>query len=927
MTLPSMPFVGRTAELQQITTALRAALDGRTSIVIISGPAGIGKSRLVDASSAEAECLGFDVRRGRGNAQRHTAPLHALGELVRGDVGAPWHGAVGSSPDDEQRELRFGLIEPWVEAIERDAARHPLCLVIDDAHWLDAISLQALGALCRLRRVPPFALMLAGQAWPSSRERELFVDIARDHLCTELDLAPLTRDCVDQLVDEVMTPSQRDNVRDLIERAAGNPLLIVDVLAMAQRRIGSTIDLSHLHRSVLRRLPTLSDATMNVIRLGAVLGDDFKIDDLAALANTTAIGLIEPIGESIDAGILGDAGDRLGFRAPLIRDAVYSSIPETLRRSLHRRTRDLLEQSGAPAASVVAHVLNGGRPDDRDAVDWLRRSAAGSLGSAPQAAVELLTLAAQRAGNDDIAAVRAELAGALYAAGDFAAMTAVAFDGMRTMDDGHERWLLYERLAHALALQGRRHDLTTLVGDGATRVPSPQRARARAWLAFLDAMMVRASDARIGAAAATELLGSAVDEVTRCLALSARSLASTIGGDIDKAVSEGQESVARADRTAEHQGHRAIPCWVLALALAAKGSTDEAWTQLRRGEELCEELETAWALPFYHGTRALLRVVDGTWDDAVIDAEAALAVADQSGISACTTASVAALAFVAHHRGDHAVARAHIQSVKSRFDHTTLGSEWLALAEAGSAEAAGRLEEAFDTLHRAWESARTHRALVAMMRIGPELVRTASATGRSEVVGAIVNALDDIAATVSTPAAVGAAHRVHGLLADDTALLEAAVAHFDDGGSAFDAAVTTGEAGLAHARAGRLDDAVELLDRALAAFTALGARWDEDRLQVAANDVGLRRKGVPRTRPRYGWPSLTSTERQVVVLVHQGRTNNEIASQLGVSRRTIESHLYHIFAKLGITTRLELALQFESNSAVSETADGDVRGS
>jgi hypothetical protein len=534
--------------------------------------------------------------------------------------------------------------------------------------------------------------VLAGQARPSSRERDLFVDIARDHLCTEVDLAPLTREHVDHLVDEVLTASQRERVRDLIERAAGNPMLIADVLAMAQRRTRSTVDLSHLHRSVVRRLPTLSDATMNLIRLGAVLGDDFRIDDLAALADTTAIGLIEPIGESIDAGILGDVGDRLEFRAPLIRDAVYNSIPEALRRSLHRRTRDLLERAGAPAASVVAHVLHGGRPGERDAVDWLRRAAASSLGSAPQAAVELLTLAVQRADTDDIAAVRAELAGSLYAAGDFAAMTAVAFDAMRTMSDGHERWLLYERLAHALALQGRRHDLTVLVGDGATGVPSPQRARAIAWSAFFDAMMARASDARLGAAAATELLGPAVDEVTHCLALSARSLASTIEGNITTAVSEGQESVARADRTAEHQGHRAIPCWVLALALAAKGNTDDAWTQLRRGEALCEELKTAWALPFYHGTRALLRVVEGTWDDAVIDAEAALAVVDQSGISACSTAPIAALAFVAHHRGDHAVTQAHVQSLKAGTDRTAFGSEWLALAESGSAEAAGRLD-------------------------------------------------------------------------------------------------------------------------------------------------------------------------------------------------------------------------------------------
>jgi DNA-binding CsgD family transcriptional regulator len=118
------------------------------------------------------------------------------------------------------------------------------------------------------------------------------------------------------------------------------------------------------------------------------------------------------------------------------------------------------------------------------------------------------------------------------------------------------------------------------------------------------------------------------------------------------------------------------------------------------------------------------------------------------------------------------------------------------------------------------------------------------------------------------------------------------------------------DAGTAYARRGDSDAAAPLLDQALAAYERLDAAREAARAEATLRDLGIRRgRRGPRQRPRFGWDSLTPTEHRVVDLVVEGLSNPQIGERLFISRRTVQTHLAHVFAKLGISSRTQLAAE------------------
>ena len=116
------------------------------------------------------------------------------------------------------------------------------------------------------------------------------------------------------------------------------------------------------------------------------------------------------------------------------------------------------------------------------------------------------------------------------------------------------------------------------------------------------------------------------------------------------------------------------------------------------------------------------------------------------------------------------------------------------------------------------------------------------------------------------------------------------------------------DAALALVRAGRVAEARSLMEEAIAGYERLGARRDIARVLAALRTIGVRRgRRGPRQRPKKGWNSLTETERRVVQLVVEGLSNAKVGERLFISRRTVETHLSHVFAKLRISSRRELA--------------------
>jgi DNA-binding CsgD family transcriptional regulator len=228
---------------------------------------------------------------------------------------------------------------------------------------------------------------------------------------------------------------------------------------------------------------------------------------------------------------------------------------------------------------------------------------------------------------------------------------------------------------------------------------------------------------------------------------------------------------------------------------------------------------------------------------------------------------------------------------------------WLgtALVKADAGDRAG----AFETLRLAWELTDPIHVLVALRLIAPEVARLA-AEHEPAFASRVAGEVEEAARRNPVPSMAGTAGLVRGLADGDADRVVAATAQLARSPRALATADAATDAVRLLRAGGRRDEATALYEQARTLYEAAGALGDLDRLRRAA---GLRRTGAPVARPTVGWESLTRSEREVVALLQEGMTNRQIGDALGISRRTVETHLSHAFGKVGVTTRVQLAAE------------------
>jgi len=194
--------------------------------------------------------------------------------------------------------------------------------------------------------------------------------------------------------------------------------------------------------------------------------------------------------------------------------------------------------------------------------------------------------------------------------------------------------------------------------------------------------------------------------------------------------------------------------------------------------------------------------------------------------------------------------------------------------------------------------------------IGPDLVRLALAAGDAGRAREVAAAVTSVASRNEVPWITGAALRCQGLAENDADILQAAVSASARGSRPLELALTCEDAGTAFARQGNVTRAGQLLDQAITIYERLDATRDLARADAALRQMGIRRsRHVIRSHAQSGWQSLTPSERAVVDLVAEGLSNPQIGQRLYISRRTVQTHLAHVFAKLHITSRTQLAAE------------------
>ena len=808
------------------------------------------------------------------------------------------------------------------ELLETMCLDRPVVLVLEDLHWADESSLAAILAILHNLAHVPLLVMATLRPTPRTPELDVLLDECAAAGTRILQLRSLESADVNALVHHQLGGRAGPLLSSIIDKAGGNPLWLVELIrslttegwlmrdAEVVEAVGDELP-STLRDLVLRRLRYLPTATLDQLQLASLLGEAVSIRDLAAVARRPSVELVADLSEAFRARLLDEHADAVVFRHQLVQQAIYEDLPIPLRKALHRDAASALASSGADVSKVASHMLLGAEQGDLKAVRWLREAAVEATATAPAIAVKLLRRAIELlpAGYGDADLVSAELAEALQNAGQVAEAAAMAEAVLARPHSDEVDIPLRLTLVSALSLQNR--PIAVVDGaESALEAPGPQ-------LQDQALLLAHASYGRIfvgGEATARRAL--AIAERARSAAmtvwsLAALSVAVKTQGRYGEALLLTHRAVTLAFDPRNDEARHRYPHFFLGMALADADRFDEAKDAYAQAVEESEELGSAWLLPDMLMLSGELRFLAGEWEDAAAELKPGLLLAAQHSQRISINQSRAYQAVVSTARMDLAAAKAALSSVADQLsaDAPWYGAEMVAFAAALVAEAEGDESRAFQALRRYWQYDLEREIRYYHRYLGPVLLRLALTFGQADLAHEVVAVMEDGAALApEVPTVACAALRCRGLLEGDPEPLLEATELARKGGRAFDHAATCEDAAGVLVHAGRPETAKPLLIEAQSRYDDMGATAWSARVAASLRRLGVRQGARGRRRrAEKGWESLTASERSVSELVAQGLTNRQAARRLHISPHTVNTHLRHVFQKLSVTTRAELA--------------------
>ena len=894
---------------------------GAGTVVSLEGESGIGKTRLLQEVLGDACDRGWSVLSGRAEELERHRSLHALPGALPG-------ARVPTAPDSD-------LVDMFVDGVASLATRGPVVLAVDDLNWCDETSLRALAAVARSTPTDPVLLLTAARPLPRNRGMDRLDDILLEVGSAVVHLGALGADDVAELTAHLTGAPTGPTLRDQVLKAGGNPFYVVetvrallDELAI-EMRDGAAECPDHVapgsvRRLVLHRLTTLPSEAQQALGLASVLGSSFTVPELAAFSGWDAVALSEPLGAAVRAGFLiddhltheatGGAGS-LSFRHDLIRETLYTDLPASVRAGLHQRAGEALAAGGSPAARVAQQLALGayvGEASAERAVRWLRRAAADAASSSSTAAALLeraLLLTVRPSRTHD--AVVIELLPPLLSIGradEAAALATRLLTGSLQVEEAAavRGWLAAAKQAQG-DLAGALRELDHLDG-----IPPgiPGSAELLAFGAALRLYVGDAVGAERDASQAADAAAASGDGQTWCAVWATRALAAAARGDVPAGVTLASQAVERAVREPSLRFAVNDPRTSLGVLLANADRTADADAAFRSALTHRTASHAASPSVSFHWGLVGGHYLTGRLDDAQAEAQTGLALAADSGDSWGTAVGSALRARCLLYADDLPAAAAELDAADAHHQGPpAYAQDWLIWVRALLAEAGGRPEEAAALAAEAWRLLPGLRYLYGWRLMAGDVVRLTAvldpATASSVVDEAHRGA--ELAGP-GVPAGRGLALRCQGVLSGDVDLLHRAVTATRLGGRPLDIAATSEDVARALTSAGRPAEAVEALQEALTLYGSCGATRGQNRVRARLRALGVRhRMRTPPRRARAGWPALTPTEETVAELLAEGLTNRQIGERLFVSRRTVDTHLAHIFGKLGVRTRSAVA--------------------
>jgi DNA-binding CsgD family transcriptional regulator len=913
-------LLGRLPERAALSQLLDAARAGRSGVLVLHGEPGVGKTALLEYAIESA--AGLRVARVAGVESEMELAFAALQQLC-----APMLDHLGGLPGPQRDALgvAFGLNAGAVpdrflvglaalSLLSEVAEERPLLCVIDDAQWLDRASAQALAFAARRLLAEPVALVFATRELGEEHRGlpELQVGGLPDGDAREL-LSSVIRGPLDERVRERLLAETRGNPLALLELPRG--VLPADLAGgFGLPGVPDVPGLSgRIEDNFRRRLEVLPAATQQLMLVAAAepAGEPTLV---WRAAEGLGIGT-EALAPATDAGLLTIA-ERVTFRHPLVRSAVYRAASPRERRAAHQALARATDPRSDPdrRAWHRAHATLG--PDDEVASELERSASRAQARGGLAAAAAFLERSAALTLDPACRAERALAAAqAKYQAGAFDATLGL----LATAEAGPQDQF---RRARAELLRGQIAFASSRGNDA-----SPLLLRAARRFEPLDSRLAR--ETYLEALAAAAFAGRlTLDAGMREVAEAARSAASPPGpvrgpdlllDGLALLITEGYPAAVpvlrravSAFRGTDIPGEEELR-WLWLACRAAWIIWDyESWDVLSdRQVRLARDAGALIALPVVLNTRAGVHIFAGEFADAASMVAQAGAVTEATGSSIAPYGALALAVFRGQEEEAARLIETTTDDVRRRGEGGGLGFvDWAAAVLCNSL---GRYEEALAAAQRASEdSPAVHFASQALV----ELVEAAARSAVPDRAASALQRLSGIARACGTDWAIGIEARSQALVSEGAA---AETLY----GEAVDRLGRTGlrvELGRAHLvygewlrRQRRRRDARDQLGSAYEIFHSVGAAAfaERARIELRASGGQAHERAVEMRDP------LTAQEALIARLAGEGASNPEIAAQLFISRATVAYHLRKVFTKLGVSSRNQLAAALSANSTAA----------
>ena len=896
----------------------------------IDGPAGVGKTTLLEAARSTALDAGLLTLHARGaeleRAFAFGVVRQLFDEIVRGASAELFAGAArqaasvlgidldrgGAAVPDDPFAARHALY--WLTA--NLAADRPLALLVDDGHWADTASLGVLAHIAHRLEGIPVALVVATRSEESLPTLDALRRQAAVH-GTLLRLPPLGESAAAAIVRSFAPSADDAQCRACHVATGGNPFLLHELARWAMVGDGS-IDTrrvaeqspERVTQEIAARLAHLPEAAVRLARSAAILGGDVPLRPAAKLAELDSGSAAQAADALVGAGILKNSHP-LEFEHPLVRSAIYAGLGPAGRSTDHARAAHLLHEAGAAPERVAAQLLRCQPTGDAWAYEQLVAAAhlASGRGASDAAATYLRRALEEPPPAGRRPAILLELAVAESAASDPDAAIACLREALRTALDGDQRFRATMLLAGLLGHTGRVADAVDVVEAQLEALNDRPDLRAAAEAGFVNVTRIDATT-RPRAAHIIERLRRRVEDEDE----SDPAVLGTMVAEMGMAGEPSEPIVEIATRGLQR------------VEMGVGAASGWSWFNSVRGLVLAERYDDALrtmepALAMARGRGALLDVGGififrgelylhvGDLAAAEVDARSLRELSDDYGWSMGAGFAAAWLGLVLVERGELDEAAEVLTA--GMFAGPPGGLPplypmlWILLARGRLRLAQGRAEEAVE------EARESGRRALALDHFSPVVVAWRSqladallALGQTAEARRLAAEELERAKVTGSRRAVGIALRAAAAVeGGDTRLLREAVAMLEPSGALLERARAHADLGTALRAAGAAEPAREQLRLAVDLAHRCGAHPLEDHALAELRATGAR----PRRRVTTGADALTPSERRIAELAAAGRQNREIAQALFVTTATVEFHLRNAYRKLGISGRPGLA--------------------